>query len=145
MTGRSRGSVSVEVAILTPAFLLLIVMAIVAGRTAIAHNAIDLAAHDGARAASLARDATTAREAAVSAAVDSLSRQGLRCVNDVAGDVLVDTSGFAQPVDSLELGFVSVTVTCEVSFADVAIVNAPATRELTSTFVSPLDTFRERS
>ena len=145
MTCRARGSISVEVAILAPAFLLLIVMAIVAGRTAIAHNSIDLAAHDGARAASLARDASGAREAAVTAAVDSLSRQGLRCVNDVAGDIVVDTSGFALPVDSLDLGFVSVTVTCEVSFADVAMVNVPATRELTSTFVSPLDTFRERS
>jgi Flp pilus assembly protein TadG len=132
-------------AILTPAFLLLIVMAIVAGRTAVAHQAIDLAAHDAARAASIARDAATARQAATTATAEALAGQGLHCANDVAGDLVVDTAGFALPADSLELGFVTVTVTCEVSFADVALAGIRPTRELTATFVSPVDIFRERS
>ena len=46
-----RGSVSVEMAILAPVFVLLIIAAIVFGRTAIAANALDVAAHDAARAA----------------------------------------------------------------------------------------------
>lgn len=140
-----RGSVSVETAILTPAFLLMIVLAVVAGRTVIAHNALDLAAHDAARAASISRDAASARDAAVTAATGALARQGLACTNDVAADVVVDTSGFDAPPDRLDLGFVAVTVVCEVSFADVALPGVPAARALRATFVSPLDIYRERS
>jgi hypothetical protein len=142
---RQRGSVSVETAILTPALLLLIVLATVAGRTALAHQAIDLAAHDAARAASISRDADTARAAATTAAAGALAGQGLHCVNDLTGDLVVDTRGFDQPPDLLEPAFVAVTVRCVVSFTDLALPGVPAHRELTATFVSPLDVFRERS
>lgn len=140
-----RGSVSVELAILTPAFLLLIVFAIVAGRTAIAYNAIDLAAHDAARAASISRDAGTAETQALAAALDTLAQQGLGCVDTAGGAALVtvDTSGFRVPMG--QPAAVSATVTCTVSFADVALPGVPTSRRLTSTFVSPLDTYRTRS
>jgi len=140
-----RGSVSVEMAILTPAFLLLMVFGIVGGRTAVAYNAVDLAAHDAARTASISRDAETAAVRAVAAALDTLAQQGLDCVDAPGGGpvVSVDTSGFAVPVG--QPAAVSVTVTCTVSFADVALPGVPAQRRLTSTFVSPLDTYRSRS
>lgn len=140
-----RGSVSVELAILTPAFLLLIVFAIVAGRVAVAYNAIDLAAHDAARAASINRDAGTAQAQARTAALDTLTQQGLSCT-DAPGNrpiVTVDTSGFSVPVGTSAA--VSATVTCTVSFVDVALPGVPDSRRLTSTFVSPLDTYRGRS
>ena len=60
----SRGSVSIEVAVLAPAFIALMVLAGVAGRTAVADEAVESAAHDAARAASISRDATTARREA---------------------------------------------------------------------------------
>lgn len=142
---RGRGSVSVELAILTPAFLLLMVFGIVSGRTAVAYNAVDLAAHDAARAASISRDAGSARAQAVSAAWDTLARQGLGCIDAPGGGPLisVDTSGFQVPVG--QPAAVSVTVSCTVSFADVAPPGVPDRRRISSTFVSPLDTFRGRS
>jgi Flp pilus assembly protein TadG len=138
---RQRGSVSVEMAILTPAFLLLIITAIMFGRTAVAAHAIDIAAHDAARAASISRTGPAATANAVAAAEAALERQGLDC----AGDPVIepDVSGFAT--DTLELTFVSVTITCEVSFTDVAIAGVPENRLLTTTFISPIDIFRERS
>ena len=54
-----RGSVSIEVAVLAPAFIALMVLAGVVGRTAVAAEAIDAAAHDAARAASISRDGPT--------------------------------------------------------------------------------------
>lgn len=139
MSTRQRGSVSVEVAILTPAFLLLIVAAIVFGRTAIAANAIDVAAHDAARAASISRTAASADRGARDAASEALSYQGLDCLGEPT--VRPDVSGFSQ--GGIELAFVSVTISCEVSFLDVAIPGVPRTRVLTTTFVSPIDIFRE--
>lgn len=137
---RSRGSVSVEMAILTPAFVLLIVTAIMLGRTAIAAHAIDVAAHDAARAASISRSGPAAADAAEAAAEEALRRQGLDCAGDPA--VLPDVSGFGQ--QGVELALVSVTVSCEVSFTDIAIAGVPSNRVLTTTFVSPIDIFRER-
>jgi Flp pilus assembly protein TadG len=133
-----RGSVSVEVAMLTPAFLLLVALAAVTGRTAIAQNAIDLAAHDAARAASISRTAGTARRAGEAAAVDTLRAQGLACVPRVT----VDTSGFATPVGSPAA--VRVVVDCVVSFTDLALPGVPGSRELSADFTSPIDRYRGR-
>jgi Flp pilus assembly protein TadG len=136
-----RGSVSVELAILTPALLLLLVTGIMFGRTAVAAHAIDVAAHDAARAASISRTGPAAAANAETAAAEALSRQGLDCTGGPS--VEPDVSGFARA--DLELAFVSVTVTCEVSFTDIALAGVPANRVLTTTFVSPIDIFRERS
>jgi Flp pilus assembly protein TadG len=138
---RERGSVSVEMAVLSPAFALIIVVAIVFGRTAIAANAIDVAAHDAARAASISRSAAAAAANAEAAADQALDQQGLHCVDGPS--VVPDVSGFGQ--GGVDLEFVSVTITCEVSFTDVALPGVPETRTLTTTFISPIDIFREQS
>jgi len=136
----SRGSVSVELAILAPVFLLLIATAIGFGRIAVAANAIDLAAHDAARAASISRTGPAAASNAEAAAAGVLDQQGLDCLG--GPQVAPDVSGFAR--DDLSLVFVSVTITCEVSLADLALPGLPGSRVLTTTFVSPIDIFRER-
>jgi Flp pilus assembly protein TadG len=137
---RQAGSVTVEMAVLTPVFMLLIVAAIVFGRTAVALHAIDLAAHDAARAASISRTESAAASNAQAAAADTLARQGLHCIG--APDVDPDVSGFAS--GGTDLTFVSVTVTCEVSFADIALPGVPQSFVLRSNFISPIDSFRER-
>ena len=136
----SRGSVSVELAILAPVFLLLIATAIGFGRIAVAANAIDLAAHDAARAASISRTGPAAAGNAQTAAAGVLDQQGLDCLG--GPQVAPDVSGFAR--DDLSLVFVSVTITCEVSLTDLALPGLPGSRVLTTTFVSPIDIFRER-
>jgi hypothetical protein len=56
--------------------------------------------------------------------------------------VAPDVNGFARA--DLALVFVSVTITCEVSLTDIALPGLPGSRVLTTTFVSPIDIFRER-
>ena len=133
-----RGSVSVELAVLTPAFLMLVALAGVAGRTAIAQNALDLAAHDAARAASISRTADAARAAGEAAALDALRAQGLACTPRVS----VDTAGFAEPLG--QPAAVHATVSCDVSFADLALPGVPGSRLLRASFTSPVDRYRSR-
>jgi Flp pilus assembly protein TadG len=137
---RDDGSLSVELAILLPAFILLALIAVAFGRDTIAQSSVDLAAHDAARAASLARNATDAQSAASAAAHDTLDGSSTSCS---AVTVTVDTSGFAIPVG--QPATVSVTITCTVPLADLALPGMPASRVLTSTFSSPLDIYRGRT
>lgn len=134
-----RGSVSVEMAILLPALLLLIVLATVVGRLAVASNAVTIAAHDAARAASVSRDDETARDRAISVARTTLADQGLRCEHL---EVVPDTSQFARPVGTPAT--VEVTIVCDVALRDVAFAGLPGSRQVSATFVSPIDTWRGR-
>src|SRR6185312_14882873 len=76
-----RGSVSIEVAVLAPAFIALMVLAGVAGRSAVAAEAVDAAAHDAARAASISRNATDGEKEARNAAQQQLDWHGLNCAD----------------------------------------------------------------
>ncbi|GAB7039992.1 MULTISPECIES: TadE family protein [Catenuloplanes] len=141
-----RGSVSVEVAILTPVFIVLIVTAFVVGRTATTANAVDLAAHDAARAASISRDVVTADAAARAAAQKAMNNQGIRCTNTNVISygtpnslAVAFNTGVGQPAS------VVVTVTCVVSFTDLGFPGVPGDRTIQSRYESVLDTYRSRS
>lgn len=135
-----RGSASIEMAVLTPALIALFVMLMIAGRVTLARQAIEAAAFDAARTASLARDGSLAQTQAEAAATETLEAQGLNCTNPDL--VEVDTSQFAVPVG--RPAQVTATVTCAVTFADVALPGMPAGATFTASFVSPLDQFRSR-
>lgn len=136
--GERGGSASVEAAVLAVVFGLLIAFAIAGGRLVAAEAATDHAARSAARLASLQRDATTATAVARDAAALGLAEQGLRCSTL---DVVVDTSGFARPFGTA--ASVAATVRCSISWADLGLPGAPMSLE--STFVSPLDQWRERT
>ena len=74
-----RGSAAIEAAIGVPAFALFVGLIIFGGRTASTHEALQSAAADGARSASLARDAQTARTDAREAATASIANQQIGC------------------------------------------------------------------
>jgi Flp pilus assembly protein TadG len=132
--------VALEVAIVAPALLLLILLAVAAGRTTLAANSVADAAHDAARAASLARTSFDARRAAATTAATTLANQGRACVTLTAE---TDTGDFAVPVG--QPAVVTVTVSCRVSYSDLtALPGLPGSRTLTSTFTSPLDQYRAR-
>jgi Flp pilus assembly protein TadG len=135
-----RGSAAIESAILAPPLLVLIGLAIVGGRIQIAAGAIEAAAHDAARAASISRTAGQAQASAYAAAGATLGQQGLHCASLT---VLVDTAGFAVPVG--QPATVAVTVTCVVDFSDLVADGLPGWKTLNASFVSVLDTFRTRS
>ncbi|TQS44450.1 TadE/TadG family type IV pilus assembly protein [Cryptosporangium phraense] len=134
------GSIAVEFAILVPAFVLLIAVAAVIGRQTVAQTAIEGAAHDAARAASISRTAATAQARGKAAANDVLDAQGLHC-DPVT--ITVDTSQFARPVG--QAAAVTAVVSCSVSFSDIAVPGLPGNRTLSATFTSPLDIYRSRS
>lgn len=136
---RERGSVSVELALLAPALLLLLSFAIWAGRTQIARNAVQEAARAAARDASLAADATTAQADAIEQARQTLARQDLRCQDLGIG---VDTAGFRVPVGVSD--DVTVTVRCTVAMSDLLAPGLPGAVAVTASFASPVDAFRER-
>lgn len=136
---RERGSVTIEAVIVVPALLLFISLIIAVGRVQIAHQIVDAAAAEAARAASLARDPADAQTRASTSGEQALTNYGLGCASS---SVNIDTSGFAAPVGTP--AYVSATITCVVDLGDVAIPGMPGAITITSTVASPLDTFRER-
>ena len=134
-----RGSVSVELALLAPALLLLLSFAVLAGRTQIADNAVEEAARAGAREASLARDATSATALARAQAERSLATQNLRCRTTA---VDIDTAGFQAPPG--QPGDVTVSISCTVSMSDLLAPGLPGSVTVRASFTSPVDAYRER-
>jgi Flp pilus assembly protein TadG len=139
-TRRDDGSAALETVILAPPMLAFIAMAIIGMRIEVAGGAIEGAAYAAARAASMSRNAGAAFTAAQGAAADSLGEQGLKCTQL---DVAVNTSEFAHPPG--QPANVYVTVTCVVTFADVAAPGMPGSRTMSASFVSPLDLYRART
>lgn len=138
--GGERGSVSLELVIVAPALLLVLGVAIYAGRVTTAGQTVEQAASAAARTASIARTGPVAQTTGDAAARDSLTQQGLRCT---ATSIDVDTTGFGRPVGTTAT--VTVTVRCVVNTADLAFPGIPGSRTVTGTAVSPLDTYRSRT
>jgi len=135
-----RGSVAIELVILTPAVILFFAVMVVAGRVTLARQAAEAAAFDAARTASLARSASAAQTEATNAALSSFESQGIECVSLT---VTVNTAGFE--VEPPAPATVSVAVSCNVQLADVALPGIPGNATLTGDFTSPLDRYRSRS
>ncbi|KAB7740054.1 pilus assembly protein [Nostocoides sp. F2B08] len=133
-----RGSAVVEVVLLAPVLGMLLALLIVGGRLAMAEQAVQAAASEAARTASLARTHTEAGSSAQAAAVSGLQAQQVNCL-DVT--VQVDTSGFTAPVGTP--ASVAATVTCRVNLAGL-LPAVPGSIVLSSSSSSPLDTYRER-
>jgi Flp pilus assembly protein TadG len=136
---RERGSATLELAILAPALLLLLGLVVLAGRVEVAASAVEHAAMSAAREASLARTVAGAQSIATASAARELEGQDIRCATS---SVTVNASGFAVALG--QPASVSASVTCTVSFADLAIPGLPGSRTLTSTATSPLDRYRAR-
>lgn len=134
-----RGSVSLELAILGPALMMFVVLLIVGGRIALAGQAVQAAADEAARQASIARTQAQATATANTAAALSLSQQDLNCATT---RIDVDTTGFAIAAGASAQ--VQATVTCVVDLADVAVPGVPGSHTMTATATSPIDTYRER-
>jgi len=136
---RERGSASVEAVIGVPVFLLLLGLLIVGGRVAIAHQVVQSAASDAARAASIARSQAAARTDATTAAQQSLANQQLDCLTTT---VTLDTTGFTTTVGTPAQ--VRATVACDLNLSNLGIPGLPGSLPITETMSSPLDTYRGR-
>lgn len=133
-----RGSaVAIEAVIGLPAFTLFVALIIMGGRVEVTRQAIEAAAFEGARSASLARTEDAAVTSGKAAAADNLSK--LPCTTT---SVSVDAAGYNAPLGTTVL--VGVTVTCKVGLADLSLPGVPGQRVITETAYSPIDAYRER-
>ena len=128
-----RGSVTVELVLLTPLLILLLLFVVALGRLSGARLDVDGAAAQAARAASIARDPTTATAMAQQTATAALGSDHVTCAQLT---VNTDTSQFAPG------GSVAVTVTCHVALSDLTGLRLPASESVTSTASSVVDTYR---
>ncbi|MEU7916653.1 TadE/TadG family type IV pilus assembly protein [Microbispora bryophytorum] len=133
-----RGSATLELVVLAPALLALIALVVLTGRIATAYSAVESAARDAARQASIARDPAQARRAATTSAAAALRREGLRCGPSVA----VDTRGFSRQVGTTAQ--VTARVTCTVRLGDL-LPGLPGQKTVRASFASPIDPYRGRS
>jgi Flp pilus assembly protein TadG len=137
--GCDSGNAALELVVLAPVILFLLGLVIAAGRTSIAQAAVDAAARDAARQASISLTPGAAQAAAQASARTALSQDGLDCNPQVT----VDTSQFTTvPVG--QPASVTAVVKCRVPLSDLVVPGMPGSRLLSFEFTSPLDPFRER-
>lgn len=128
-----RGSISVEVAVIAPAFIFLMLLVVYAGKVSEADGNVERAAAAGARAASLRQHPDGATDDARDAVEANLDAAGVPCSSL---ETVVDTS-------SLEPGgTVTVSVRCQASMSDVTLLGVPGTRTFTATSTEVIDTYR---
>ncbi|WP_338071600.1 TadE family protein [Actinomadura bangladeshensis] len=130
-----RGSMSLEMVIVTPIFIAFLLFLAGAGRMVDAKSQVDGAARDAARAASIARSAGSAQSLAAETAA-----AGMRGTDWCSGgpSVQTDVSNWGPG------GRVGVTVTCDVDLGDLAFIGLPGTKRLQGHAIAPVDTFTNR-
>jgi len=136
---KERGSASLEMAVITPVLLATVLLAVFAGRVALAHQSADLAASSAARAASLERTATNANKQATQIAATTMAGQGLTCSSL---RVTTDTSGFAKPVGTPAT--VQTHIECQLNLSDLTAPGIPGSITIQAQGSSPIDTYRGR-
>ena len=127
------GSAIAELVIVAPVLLIVIVLMIALGRVDSAQGDVESAARAGVQAAVVQADPSDAEAQATTAAQASLAGAGLTCT---APQITVDTSNFVAG------GWVSVTVTCVTSLADVSVPGMPGEKTLSATSTAHIDPFR---
>ncbi|MFI8007841.1 TadE/TadG family type IV pilus assembly protein [Streptomyces sp. NPDC086010] len=134
-----RGALSLEAVILFPTLILVLLLVVMFGRIGSANNAIDTAARNAARAASLERSGGSASNAGSQVARSVLGQQGLECTS---ASVSISTGGFSAAIG--EPASTTATVTCTVRLSDIGLPGIPGSKTLTSSFTSSIDSYRQR-
>jgi Flp pilus assembly protein TadG len=125
-----RGSMAIEIIILTPVLLAFTLLVVAGGRLVGRQGDVDSAARDAARAASIERTAVSAVAVARTVAAASLPG-GTTCQ-----PAAVDTSDWKQG------GSVAVTIRCQVSYSGLGLIGLPGSARVDGVSVAPLDRFR---
>ncbi|MBT2418062.1 pilus assembly protein [Streptomyces sp. ISL-22] len=128
-----RGSASVELVLVTPLLVMVLLTVVALGRLADARLVVADAAHQAARAASLARTETRARSDAQRAARDALHAARRACAYP---KVAVDAGSLTPGAST------AATVTCTADLRDLTIIPMPGSVTVTGTAHSPVDRFR---
>jgi Flp pilus assembly protein TadG len=135
---RQRGSLSVELVILTPGLVLLLLLLGVTGRVVEAQGQLDGAARDAVRAASIAPSPLRASQAALQAAQADLGQSSWCTANSVQALV----AGFPAAGQPARPGQdVTATVTCDVNMRPFTLLGFHPAMVRTGQAVAPLDVF----
>lgn len=127
------GQALAELVIVVPVLFLVMVLMIGIGRIDSAQGDVSSAARAGVQAAVVQADPNDAQLQATSAADATLAGTGLTCQSP---EVTTDVSNF-QPG-----GWVSVTVRCVTSLADVSVPGLPGSKTLSATSFAHIDPYR---
>jgi Flp pilus assembly protein TadG len=128
-----RGSVTLELILVTPLLVMLLLLAVGVGRLVTARADVDGTARAAARAASIRRDPGSADRAARQMAVATLAERHLTCRQL---DLTTDTQAFRAG------GWVAVELSCTVDLSQLTLLGLPGSRTIQARFVEPLDNFR---
>lgn len=131
--GDERGSLTVELVLLTPAVFIVVVAIVAFGRISSSRQQVAEAARAGAEAAAIAPDAAAAPDAASSYAAAEVAGQGHTCVRP---EVHTDVSRFYPG------GSVTVTVICGVALSDLSVPGIPESTNITAMSTAPIDPYR---
>ena len=126
------GTLAVEAAIVAPVLLVLMLLVVYAGRAASTDADVRSAAARAARAASLTGDTASAEAAATGIATANLATAGITCA----------TTSIEVAADIRAGGTVTVTVGCQVTNTDLAMLAVPGSRWSTATATQVVDTYR---
>ena len=128
-----RGSLALELVILTPILVILMMFLVALGRLVEAQGQVDGAARDAARAASIAQNYGTAQQNAQTAAN-----------SDLTGSASCTTTPSVQFDGGTNLapgGQVSVMVKCNVSLAGLSLLGIASTKTITGQASAPIDQY----
>ncbi|GHJ35442.1 TadE/TadG family type IV pilus assembly protein [Streptomyces sp. TS71-3] len=128
-----KGSASVELVLVTPLLVLLLLVVVALGRLADARLIVGDAAHQAARAASLARTEGEARVQAQLVVSTALDQAGASCARL---RLQVVTAGLAPGAS------VTARVSCTADLGDLTRTGIPGRITLEETAISVVDTFR---
>ena len=129
-----RGSMAIEIVLLTPVLFAFTLLVVAGGRLVARQSDVDSTARDAARAASVERSEGSARSVGEAVTL----RNG-----DTCDSPAVDTSDWPPP-GSVRGGSVTVTVTCEVSYAGLGLLELPGSVTVTGTSTAPVDQYRRQ-
>lgn len=125
-----RGSMAIEIVILTPVLIAFTLLVVAGGRFVGRQGDVDSVARDAARAASLERTAGAAETVAREVAATSRP-SGADCQ-----DAVVDTASWRAG------GSVGVTIRCRVSYSGLGLIGLPGSAGVEGSSRAPLDEFR---
>lgn len=125
-----RGSIAIELAILTPSVLIIFALIFAYGRTAGVNGNLESGTRDAARSATIARTYDDARDRAERIVREAIASTPQACRNTLR----VTVSQTFEPGRPL-----TVTATCSYGLADLGLPGAPGTISPRSSFTSMID------
>jgi Flp pilus assembly protein TadG len=130
LRGDDRGNGVVQLPIMAGTYVLFIMLLVFVGRVNSGYSSAEAGARYAARTIAIARDPTTAVDAARADAATTVRAGSARC----------RSMDFAHTIDAAQ---VTVTITCQVDLAEVNILGVPGHWAATATASEPVDQFRE--